>query len=127
PIEFHLERIVTGAETLKEKVGFGRPPELSKCRLPGIAEANHSRGINVTSARLRNTMIRHIGDIEREVARQRLLDGQIPRFHIRLPEMLIHNKIQLVNIGVGNDSVIGNRDECGRRKTLCQSYVCAAW
>jgi len=116
--------VVAGRVSRKEEIGVCRSPERIKFGKPFVAETNYGSCVEVVIHDSVDAVIANVSQIENEAPGQRLLDSEVPRFHIRVFEVLINHEVVHCHSRVGNDSVRGNNRENRSGKTISKVAVC---
>src|SRR5260221_4073386 len=107
-VKLQLQSVIARRVSGKEEIGVRSSPEGVKFGLSQLPHAHYGSGVKVVVDDGVDGVAADVRNIENEAPGQRLLNRSVPRFHIRVLEVLIHHEIGAFYGGVGNNPVRWN-------------------
>src|SRR5258708_39559487 len=88
-VELSLQRVVAGGVAGEKEVGARGATERRKLGEPCVAGTCNRRCVQIVVHDSVDAVVANVGDIENELSRERLLNREIPGFHIGILEILV--------------------------------------
>src|SRR5579859_2945225 len=91
-VKFDLQSMVARGVSGEEQVCAGRSPKRCELGKSRIAGASDGASVEIVIHDGIDAVIADVGDVQNELSRERLLNGEVPGLHIGVFEVLIHDK-----------------------------------